>query len=188
MSKEGSNPLPGDFEAFIFHTEKALFGCVVISLESFFGTDATHQEWEQRLAAVRARLYQLNQVNQEAPNPRSRNRLRKEIILADFEDVRKYINTVAGNDSPLGVAIKNSELEHKVQTGAEVLELLANGTELLAMWKMVRKVYGGSIGHMAHLRHSPTEGFALGVSDGIPWRVNNKQAYFTLQRKSSTFS
>ena len=127
-----------DLDAARKEREKAESGCVIRSLQSALGAQATEEEWELRLRDVR--------LSESFPSVIP-------VMTAfrmDLANIWTFIMRLATHDTPLGQALQAVELEDAALTGREIKSRLKLGEKVCVIGGLVTE--GRLEGfHMAHI-------------------------------------
>lgn len=146
--------------------EKAQSGCVIRSLQSALGAQATEKEWEMRLRSVRS------------SGDLSAFGIPVSIAFSmDLANIWDLINRIRTHETPLGSALKEAELED-TSTGSEIKARIADGENVCIIGGLVTNE--GLAGfHMAHIV-SDGEIVVSRSDDGVPVELEDDTEYLSL--------
>lgn len=131
--------------------DRRRYGCVMRAIESFFGTQASTEEYDARIRKARAGAMTIARLSEQFQDPNLEDQERRRLLREDFKDIRQYIKELSQHDTPLGRAIKGTRLQHQTLKSHEVNDLVLRGVDLIVGYGLYSQSYKGYIGHMAHL-------------------------------------
>lgn len=154
----------------VYPGEKKANGCVVRSLQSIAGTEATEIEWEMRLSLVRgASLEKLfTEVDGDMDTLQAamfRN------FVSDLGDIEEYIQKLTTRDTPLGRSLRTFDVANAHRTPLDVAGEVKRGNRVMLV------VMDNTGWHAAHVSPNP-DGALIQLSDENQlWPLNPNRHY-----------
>lgn len=119
-------------------------GCVVRALESAFGVEATDEEWDMRVEDLKKLREEFKQI-EEIDDPRLRLEVSLTKRVADRKMVKTYLTKVAEHETPLGHALRRSNLIDTALDQKQIRRIAESGGIVLI------DVIRGKARHLAHI-------------------------------------
>jgi hypothetical protein len=165
--------------------DRLQYGCVPRAIESFFGVEATDEQWALRIEDVKNKLAECRAVESRHPDTTYQNLYRQQLQNQDVRDVVKYLDQIKTSNTPLGEAIHEACPIYTVRSGQETLDILHSGEELLAIWFYYSDQFQGLGGHMSHLKYYRFYQTLRSPSDNFEQKQLVPEATYHLFRKSN---
>lgn len=164
----------------VYPEEQEAYGCVVRSLQSIAGAEATEVEWEMRLSLVRrARSSEELFTEMDGDMNAFRAAMFRD-FTSDLVDIDGYIRRLATRDTPLGRSLQRFDVSAAHRTPLDVAHEVRQGN------KVMLTVMEDTKWHAAHVSPNP-DGALVQLSDrGKLWPLNpdrNYDAFIFKQRE-----
>lgn len=154
---------------------KSKSGCVIRSLESLTGAQATDAEYIQRLEVVE-QAPDIVDIAINTPNPADIPTVLLNEREKDVQEILKLIKNLRRGDSPLAKALQELEVTRVRSNSTNVNDRLASGDAVVII----------SYNHMLHIGLSPEGKFVSLSDDRIPVKLGETTTYDTLIFTKST--
>lgn len=127
-----------DVDTLRMEEERRESGCVIRSLQSALGAQATEKEWEMRLKSLRTASFFSSVIPPLTA------------FHMDIANIWRLIKDISAHDTPLGNALREVELEDTTLTGREIKSRIETGEKVCIIGGLAEN--GNLVGfHMAHI-------------------------------------
>lgn len=154
----------------VYPGEKEANGCVVRSLQSIAGTEATEIEWEMRLSLVRGASLEKLFTEVDGDMDALQAAMFRNFV-SDLCDIGEYIRKLTTRDTPLGRSLRTFDVANAHRTPVDVAGEVKRGNRVMLI------VMDNTGWHAAHVSPNP-DGALVQLSDENQlWPLNPNRHY-----------